>query len=311
MMLYRVRWIRVAILSAALPCMALSCGSSDSDPSGPAKDAGGGGAAGTGGTGGATGGSSGSAGSAGVGGAGAAGAGGVELPTCAQTTSQDVVFAPTESPFGVSHAEWGQRWFQWAMSLPRTDHPSLDGPCDQGQSEPAWFLATPRLGSGTRTCTIPEDTGLLVTMAGLLINESADLPEDDCAWGQCPASEEVYKEMCETGLPELIEDVCLEVDGVAVDLDEYLFETGVFRTPIHPDDPFYPLESVGPYGANTCPGDCEEGTDRHFFRCGYWAMLKPLAAGDHTVRLFSVSPPDPEDPTVQDFREVTYELTVE
>jgi hypothetical protein len=273
----------------------------------------GGSAAGAGGSGGSAAGAGGTGGSA-AGSGGGAGGGAPTVPTCAQSSSSDLAFPADEMPFGVSLSEWGERWFQWALGLPKTDHPSYGGPCDQAQDGPAWFLGTPRPGSSTRDCTVPSNAGILVTAAGLIMNETADLPEDDCAAGQCPYPEDGYREMCldpNSGFPSLIESVCIEVDGVAIPMDDYSLTTGVFRAAPDPIDPLYPLPMAGPYGANTCPGDCAEGTDRHFYRCGYWLMLRPLPAGEHTVRIFSVTPEAPANPGVQDYSEVTYHLTVE
>jgi hypothetical protein len=72
---------------------------------------------------------------------------------------------PTDSkPFGRTHSEWGNRWWQWAFASPVTNHPLIDADCSVGQSGPVWFLGGSFGGdAGTRHCTVPASKALFVT----------------------------------------------------------------------------------------------------------------------------------------------------
>jgi hypothetical protein len=244
------------------------------------------------------------------------------LPTCATQTSPDLAHAPSELLGGISQAQWGGvEWFEWAMSLPATGHPVYDGgDCSQGQdpAAPVWFLGSPRPGSPTYDCTVPQGKSLV--LMPLAANVVADESDYTCSgYGQCPAPEAVFKQFCDEGVSGNLEDpkdLCVQVDGVAVEnMAQYRFESGMFRAKLNLADPAFALDVAGPYPEKAsveCAGgvdECADGEDRHFFRCGYWVVLEPLPVGSYTIRMHHVYPPDATG--ARDFRELTYNLTVQ
>src|SRR5262245_11884284 len=45
------------------------------------------------------------------------------------------VLPPQSNPYGASYGEWSAKWWQWAFSMPHTDHPLFDtAPVSEGQS---------------------------------------------------------------------------------------------------------------------------------------------------------------------------------
>jgi hypothetical protein len=226
--------------------------------------------------------------------------------TCAPTSSSTLAVPPTEDPLGISYADWGERWYAWWASLPASTHPSLGGPCEQGQDDPdVWFLATAAPTCSERSCKVPQGRHILVMVDGFY---GSPAPEEGCATnGECRKAESDYQEACAINGPVGSGDeVCLEVNGERVaNLDEYAFTTGLFRIKPHATDPISSF--LSPYGEHTCTGDCAKGSDRHMIACGYWVMLKPLEPGEHVLRFYFGIPDDGGFVS----REVYYHLTVE
>jgi hypothetical protein len=40
---------------------------------------------------------------------------------------------------GKTIGEWSVKWWQWALEIPASKNPMLDGDCEQGQQGPVWF----------------------------------------------------------------------------------------------------------------------------------------------------------------------------
>src|SRR5262245_37281459 len=86
------------------------------------------------------------------------------------------IVPPQASFGGQTYSEWVASHFQWAFSIPSTNHPLFDAAdctigtpagCSIGQSGSVWFLDG-RLGSGgivNRCCTIPAGTALFLAIA--------------------------------------------------------------------------------------------------------------------------------------------------
>ena len=79
--------------------------------------------------------------------------------------------APPQSHFhGQTYSEWSAGFFQWAYSLPFTDHPLFDtADCSEGQAGDVWFIDGTRGLMGFppngRNCTIPSGTALFLALA--------------------------------------------------------------------------------------------------------------------------------------------------
>ena len=85
-------------------------------------------------------------------------------------TSLDVsnlVYDIDSNPFNVSYADWIEKWWQWTYSIPWDNNPSYDDTgkyCSESQSGPVWFLTFAYEHPVTRSCDIPENTALLITL---------------------------------------------------------------------------------------------------------------------------------------------------
>jgi hypothetical protein len=205
----------------------------------------------------------------------------------------------------MSNSDWGARWFQWVASMPATGHPNRDGPCDQAQDGPVWFLGTPPAGTTERSCTVPSGKGIMVVASGMFYTST---PENECedndkAWCTEPNLQAI-QDFCLNDIGTRDDDVCVEVNGVAVEnLRDYYFVSDLFTLQGDPNDPL--LSYFLPYGPNNCGPLCAEGQLRQAVFCGYWVVLEPLPAGEHTLRFYLTYP----DGSV--WREALYQITVE
>ena len=77
-----------------------------------------------------------------------------------------LMFAIDSEPFGLPYREWTGRWWQWALSTPKSVNPLEDRTgkyCAEGQGGPVWFLAgtTGNTHSSKRKCIVPYSKAIL------------------------------------------------------------------------------------------------------------------------------------------------------
>jgi hypothetical protein len=164
----------------------------------------------------------------------------------------------------------------WQTFLELSGASSLDR-CDLGTGDVV-FLAGTSGGGGsvTRSCTIPAGTSLLVP----LINVECSEIEGN---GNTPAE----LRRCADGFADQFTALSLVIDGVAVtDLTRLRVHSQVFQFTAATNNAF-----GVPAGTSRSVAD------------GYWALIGPLAPGDHTISFGGSLPPDF---TTQ----ATYNLTV-
>ena len=184
------------------------------------------------------------------------------------------IFPPSAHPFGRSYAEWSEAYWQWGMALPLEGHPFLDTPdfdVTDGQTGDVWFLASV-FGTVERTCTIPAHTSLFVGMLNVETSSLEGVPT------------EAEQEATSIFFADHIVDLSCTLDGVPVEnLDAFrsLSQQFTFSAP----SPWIFGETGG---TGTAVAD------------GYYVFLKPLAPGQHVLRIegafhFSVEEGDPFD----------------
>jgi hypothetical protein len=201
------------------------------------------------------------------------------------------IVPPTHSFHGMEYSEWAGEWWQWAYGAPVDANPVLDTTgefADVGQSGSVWFLAGSFGATVTRTVTVPSDKWLFFP----ILNTSWINIE---SLGDAPWSLEEREYAWTVILPFLEADHELgcEIDGDSVsDLESYYVATadGDAYMVMFPENNLYEIDA-GPYGPT--------------IDAGYYLMLRPLSAGEHTIHITSA---------VDDFGfalDVTYNLTVE
>ena len=189
-----------------------------------------------------------------------------------------ILFPRTAHPYGASLVEWAERESQWAYGHPLAHNPLIDptgADCGEDQTyEHVWFLpriAGPRVFSGTRTCTVPAHRAIFLEI-GAYVNP---FPCPDPNFKPAPG-QSLYD--------------FLSADAKA-------FMDGVNRLEVSIDG--RPLENVLSYRVAseqlfTLTGDpsfkaldaCVTGAPQPAIVDGFFMMFKPLAPGDHVIRVY-------------------------
>lgn len=179
-----------------------------------------------------------------------------------------LVYPPDAIISGKSYAEWNVAWNRWYLSIPVATNPAFDdtgAQCQTGQSGPVFFLA----GTGnpapiTRTCTVPTETPLFFP----LITAECSNVEPYPFYGATDAA----RRDCADAIIDGVNIKKLEVtlDGHKIKrLDRFRVMSPGLKFTMPADDNVLGLPGV------------TKGRSRSD---GYWLMLKPLAAGEHTLQ---------------------------
>lgn len=208
------------------------------------------------------------------------------------------VLSLDSSPYGNTYGEWSARWWQWLLAIPAATNPALDTTgenCAVGQVGPVWFLAGTFGGDPvTRYCTVPEGKALLVTV----LNAAYGAGTYDC-------DPSVPGTLCDlnalrSSVAKFVDTATrleLTVDGGAVrNVADYRVQSPAFELTL-PEDNFWTV-----FGLDLDPGKYSPHVSE-----GYWLLLEPLPAGEHTIHFEAEGVRDNGSPFLVD---VTYHLTI-
>jgi hypothetical protein len=199
---------------------------------------------------------------------------------------QSVVLPPHSSVNGKALGVYASEWWQWSLSIPLDESPVKDltgEKCGAGQTGDVWFLAgTYESSPVRRRCTIPSGKYVFFPVINMVYWRP---PEQ-------PVTCEAVKRAAALNNDSL-GSIEVVIDGVKLQSPERHREASpscfdVFaRIPKDvPAPPGYPAASDG-----------------------YWVMLKPMAAGKHTIRFRARY--DRPGGAVGDLRQdVSYDITV-
>lgn len=198
------------------------------------------------------------------------------------------IIPPQARVEGRTYGQWSALWWQWLYSIPWANSPVNDptgANCGQGQHGQVWFLAetwipnnTTNTFDFTRDCTIPAGKMLFVALlnAENSLPEAATLPQWDGTWSGGPNSLAGITQ----GWMDSASVARLTIDGRVFDV----LHQPPFRVQAGYDQgsATYTLAPDNILGlpAGTYP----------FFADGYYVMLAPLSAGDHTLILQGANP---------------------
>lgn len=181
-------------------------------------------------------------------------------PTIVQADINNKVIPIDSKPYGSTYGEWSATWWQWTVGISKDKNPLLDTTgefCAEGQSGNVWFLAG-IIGSSepvSRNCTIPAGKAIFVP----IVNQF-----DCCEEGQTVADmrKNVTLEI------DNVTNMDFKIDGVPIqNLFRYRAASPVFDLNL-PDNNIFGVPA-GIYGPTVSDG--------------YWLMLAPLSAGQHTI----------------------------
>ncbi|WP_157654489.1 hypothetical protein [Burkholderia ubonensis] len=197
-------------------------------------------------------------------------------PATFAQSAGSAVYPPGNAVSGLSYGEWSATWWQWLLAIPTgpgndpnpQDQSNGAVDCSLNQSGPVWFLA----GSGSgatvaRTCSgnISSTTALFLPLINVECSTQDQPPfhcTDAASCRQCAASFANY-----IGPTTLH----LSIDGI-----EVLNGAQGFRA----QSPFFGFTTPKNYNilGSAAGGAGMSVSD------GYWAMLRPLSPGRHTIR---------------------------
>jgi hypothetical protein len=215
------------------------------------------------------------------------------------------VLPPNSHSFGMTYGEWSAEWWQYVFSLPVDNNPLFDDTgekCAVGQSGKVFFLVgtvtivevSPNvvLGEAERDCTVPAGKAIFFP----IINS-------ECATAEGNGTTDEELRSCAELFVNHAGDLQAEIDGVPVQkLEMYRAES--------------PLFSYGPLPGNNILQffgfDAPAGTTSPSVSDGFYLMLAPLSAGEHTIH-FSGNQTFTQAEDGFDFQfilDITYNLTV-
>jgi hypothetical protein len=178
------------------------------------------------------------------------------------------IIPPHARPHGKTYGEWSELWWQWMASAPptETENPVLDQTgelIDYAQTGSVWFIAGSVEEGVVREATIPTGKMLFVCLSSF----SASTYE---GYG------ETEEELRATAayFVDFIEITSFIIDGVAIDVGEqYRVQSEDMFCLTVPDHNIYDWYGIPTEAGTICPVVAD----------GYYAMLAPLSAGDHTL----------------------------
>ena len=174
----------------------------------------------------------------------------------------NLVYDINSKPFNVSYADWTERWWQWTYSIPWDKNPSYDDTgkyCSENQSSPVWFLTLAYEHSVVRTCEIPENTALLIT----LLNS-------ECSYAEflMLKTEDELRE-CAKRMQDLVIGVNASLNKVPIsNLENYRIQTDIFNFTL-------PENNILNLTSQTTQAVAD----------GNWLFLKPLPVGIYELKV--------------------------
>ena len=185
----------------------------------------------------------------------------------AQTASAAPRVAPiTSNPHGLSYAEWGARWYQWALGTPVSDNPFVGADCSGGQVGEVWFLhGVFGAGEAERTCRVPAGTALFFPLINnayfAFLNDPPDTRTEAFVRSMATCSADAVSASID-GVP------VANAGGYYVDAqDTPLFEVQL------PEDNILGLTEA----------DAEDLLLSPSAHSGYYLFVQPLPPGTHTI----------------------------
>ena len=209
------------------------------------------------------------------------------------------VFPPQSHPYGASYPEWAARYWQWSMSFPATANPAADTASPaSGQSGRVWFLASVTGNrTVTRQLTILSGTALFFPALSVFYN-NADCPVNTTD----PV--EVMLANANGAWDGAASITSITIDGVPVaslgnpQTTPYRLQTDLFYFTVAGHD-----NIIAATGTPCFP----DGGTIDQVAVGAFVMVKPLAVGQHTIRVVGAAGPVESPFFVKD---ATYEITV-
>jgi len=193
-----------------------------------------------------------------------------------------------------SFKQLSAEWWQWALSIPTSVNPVLDGTgdnCMVGQRDSVWFLAGSFLGvPTTRTCAVPEGVVLFFPVINSVNLDTPNVCGQDANRVPVESLRAFSAAFIDGGT-----NLSVEVDGSPI-RNLHRVRSKVFEVALPEDNVFdAPCASFGGVPAGIYSPAVDEG---------FYVRLNPLKVGSHTLQIHA------ENPSATFVQDITYELTV-
>ena len=206
-----------------------------------------------------------------------------------KVNSDSGVLPPDSNPHGMSYGDWSMLAWQWLAAAPLDHNPGLDETgedMDYGQSGHVWYMVSNFTGgTTTRTGVVPAGRRLFISLIGF---------EASTREGHGETEEELRGTAAY--VMDLVTDLSCEIDGVPVqDPELYRFQSTEMFSLTVPEDNVFDLWGI----------ETPAGTYYPSVADGYYLMLAPLSAGEHTIHWSAAIP------EFEYYPDITYNITVE
>ena len=172
----------------------------------------------------------------------------------------NLVYDIDSSPFNVSYADWTEKWWQWAYSIPQNINPAYDDTgkfCKEGQKKPVWFFPGTYQHSVTRYCEIPYGVGILFP----ILNSECSFAE----YPQMKTEEELS--ICAQKIQDKTVPSFATLNGLEIqNLANYRIQSELFNFTL-PENNILNLASQTTQAVSD----------------GNWVFLKPLEVGNYEL----------------------------
>lgn len=175
-------------------------------------------------------------------------------------------------PYGKSYGEWAVAYWQWAFGIPFDQNPWLNDPtgvfAGVGQSGSVWFLGGTGGTSAERSLTIPSGKAIF-------------MPINQWIFGATAFD-------CDPTVPGVPCDVPTLQDAAAAAVDAAKVVEVTIDGQRVGNERDYRAASPGSFSVTLPDGNFQglaPGTYAPHVADGYWLMLTPLPAGEHTIEV--------------------------
>ena len=163
-------------------------------------------------------------------------------------------------------------WWQWTLSVPPGESPILDPTrvkCMVGQHGPIWLLPGSFGGEVTRTCTVPAGKVLVVPVINFMFFDTPNA----CGQGPDPIPLSEMREIADAAIDGAT-GISATFDGQPV-ANLRRVRSRVFELTL-PEDNLFDV---------ACTGGLPGGVYATAIDDGFYAVIKPLKPGNHTLHL--------------------------
>lgn len=165
-------------------------------------------------------------------------------------------------PFNISYVDWTEKWWQWTYSIPWNKNPSYDDTgeyCEENQLGPVWFLTLAFEHPVERTCIIPQNTALLIT----ILNSECSFAE----FKQLKTEDELRE--CAKKMQDFVTGAEATLNNVTIsNVDKYRIQTDLFNFTL-------PQDNILNLTAQTTQAVAD----------GNWLFIKPLPPGKYELKV--------------------------